>query len=138
VDVRAVAGADGAAGVAHGAVLCALAEALVGEDDAELARARNAALSALGPAGLVDAVAVASNFERMVRIADATGIALDGPLELATQDLRAELGLARFGSSANTPARGWLGRLAGRALAPAARAALWAAARLAHRRRSGE
>jgi hypothetical protein len=120
VDVRAVTDPAAAAssGVAHAETLLAFADALVGADEAALTRARADLAERLGPEALVDAAAVASNFERMVRIADATGIPLDGPLEVMSADLRAELDLARFGSSANTPVTGRAKRLLGRALRP--------------------
>jgi hypothetical protein len=103
VDLRAVTDAKVSSGVAHGEVLVALADALVAEDPAALERARERLLAALGPAGFVDAAAVASNFERMVRIADGTGIPLDAPVRLITTELRDELSLGAFRSAANTP-----------------------------------
>lgn len=87
-------------GVAHEEILLALAEAMVGDDEDALVPARARVRETLGPAALVDAAAVASNFERMVRIADATGIPLDSFLEEMTVDLRAELQLARFAPTA--------------------------------------
>jgi hypothetical protein len=90
-------------GVAHEETLLALAEAMVSDDEEALATARARVLDELGPEALVDAAGVASNFERMVRIADATGIPLDSFLDEMTADLRAELNLARFESTANTP-----------------------------------
>ena len=83
-------------GVAHEETLVALAEAMVSDDEQELATARTRVLGELGPEALVDAVGVASNFERMVRIADATGIPLDSFLDEMTVDLRTELHLGRF------------------------------------------
>ncbi len=126
VDLRAVAeaAAAGESGVAHGEVLLALAEAMVRGDDETRTRARERVLSAMGPEALVDAVAVASNFERMVRIADSTGIPLDAPLATVSADLREELHLERFGSAANTPRTGWFGRVLGRLLRPLAMRAL--------------
>jgi len=70
----------------------------------------------------------------MVRIADATGIPLDAPLELLSQDLRDELGLERFGSARNTRAASRLRRGAGRALRPLFHGVLRA---LGRRRRGG-
>jgi hypothetical protein len=90
-------------GVAHEETLLALVEAMVSDDEEALAPARTRVREELGPEALVDAAAVASNFERMVRIADATGIPLDSFLDEMTVDLRAELNLARFESTANTP-----------------------------------
>ena len=51
--------------------------------------------AALGPAAMVDAAGVASNFERMVRIADGTGIELGDQLNQFSADVRATLGLER-------------------------------------------
>ena len=60
-----------------------------------LAQSRAAVVEALGPAAMVDAAGVASNFERMVRIADSTGIELGDLLEQASTDVRDALGLER-------------------------------------------
>ena len=116
--MRAVTDPSVASGVAHGEALVALADALVGEDAAGLERARERLLAALGPAGFVDAAAVAANFERMVRIADGTGIPLDTPVRMVTAELRDQLSLGRFRSAANTPAPLRGQRLLGRALRP--------------------
>jgi hypothetical protein len=125
LDPHAVtAGEVGASGVAHAAALVAFAEAIVGDDDGVLASARAELLDETGPEALVDAAAVASNFMRMVRIADSTGISLDAPMALMSQDLRTELGIDRFGSAANTPPAGPLERALGRVLPPLASAAL--------------
>lgn len=102
--------------VPNGPALGAFAEALVGRDDPALLRARERVRSELGPAGLVDAAAVASNFERMVRIADATGIPLDRSVAALSADLRDALELDRFASSAQTRRLGWLGSGAAAAL----------------------
>lgn len=83
-------------GVAHEEILLALAEAMVSDEEEALAIARTHVRDELGPEALVDAAGVASNFERMVRIADATGIPLDSFLDEMTVDLRADLNLARF------------------------------------------
>ena len=122
-DLHAVtdAKAAGSCGVPHERELLALAEAVVRGDEAELADARRAALAALGPESFVAAAAVASNFERMVRIADATGIPLDAPFDAITVSMRAELGIDAFGSAANTPTVSPARRLVGRALAPLTR-----------------
>ncbi len=105
-------------GVAHADVLVAFSEAVVADDEDALVSARAGVLEAVGSEGFVDAAAVASNFERMVRIADSTGIPLDASLDVMSEDLRQDLDLARFGSSANTPARSAALKLAGHALRP--------------------
>ena len=83
-------------GVAHGAILLAFAEAMVGHDDVALTHVRHAVIEVLSPAALVDAAGVASNFERMVRIADATGIPLDARMAALSQQVRDTLHLERF------------------------------------------
>ena len=113
-------GEAGDSGVAHGDALLAFAGAAVAGDEQALARARAALLERLGPEELVDAAAVVANFQRMDRIADSTGIALDTSLELATGDLRERLGVARFASSANTAAAAPLKRALGRLVEPIA------------------
>jgi len=70
----------------------------------------------LGDAALVDAAAVVGNFERMVRIADGSGIPLDEPMAMITADLREELRIDDYGGAERIrPVRG-LKRLAGRAV----------------------
>ncbi len=115
VDVSAITDpkAADASGIPQAGVLIAFADAVVGHDDAELDRAREAVLEELGAPGLVDSAAVASNFERMVRIADGCGIPLDPPVVMLTKDVRDDLGLDRFTSAANTPGQGFLGRSLG-------------------------
>ncbi len=78
----------------HGAELVAFAEAIVTGAET-LGQSRAAVVEALGPDGMVDAAGVASNFERMVRIADSTGIELGDLLEQASADVRDALGLER-------------------------------------------
>jgi len=111
-------GAASTSGVRHAEELVALAEALVHGDPDELSRARDAVRAALGADAVSDAVAVASNFERMVRIADASGIPLDTPLAAMTEDLRHDLGIDEFSAAAHTPPVTALQRIAARALRP--------------------
>ncbi len=116
--------AAAASGVAHAEALVGFADALVGRDEDVLELARARLLEEVGPEGLVDAAAVAANFERMVRIADSTGIPLDGPLDVMSADLRQLLHVDRFGSSANTPVAGAAKRVTGSALRPLLRGLL--------------
>jgi hypothetical protein len=124
----------GPVGVPHERELVALAEAVAGGDDAALAEARHNAIAALGAESFVAAAAVASNFQRMVRIADATGIPLDAGLNELSAGIREEIGIDAYGSSANTPALSAGRRLLGRALEPAARFVLPVVAALSKRR----
>jgi len=119
----------GDAGIAHGEKLARFAEAAVSGDPAELATARDALRDAAGSPALVDAAAVVGNFERMVRIADGTGIPLDGVVEALSGDFREELGLEGYAS------RRLLGTGAiARALAPLLRGAFRFGLGLAGRR----
>jgi hypothetical protein len=118
VDARAITddALAAASGVDHAEALLAFADAAVsGEPDA-LSGARERLRAAVGAEGLVDAAAVVANFERMVRIADSTGIPLDTPVVVMTTDLRDDLELLRYRSASNTPEPGALARTAGAAL----------------------
>ena len=96
-DLTAVTGGGaGDAGVPSGGLLIEFAEAVLGEDDARLARARAELGAAVGAAGLVDAAGVVGLFNAIDRIADATGIPLEEQKAQASADFRAALGLDRF------------------------------------------
>ena len=104
VDLSAVNGeATGETGVEHGGELVRFVEAVLGTDEAELASARRALRAVLRPEAFVDACAVIGAFSVVDRIADATGIPLDGEMRELSAEVRAQLDLARFASSANTP-----------------------------------
>ena len=100
------------------APLLAFAEVALGDDAQAITTARDNVTEALGEAAMIDAAGIIANFQRMVRIADSTGIPLDPPVVMMTQDLRADLGLNEYASAANTPTLGWGQRLMGRMLAP--------------------
>ena len=102
VDLRAVVDARVESGVPQGALLGRFAEALVRRAP-ELTALRERIRAELGEAALVDAAGAAANFQRMTRIADGLGIPLDEGLAEASADIRADLDLGRFASSANTP-----------------------------------
>ena len=105
VDVGAVRDAPPAgSGVEHGAELLAFTDAAMRGEGAAAEGSRLRAL--LSPDAFVDVAAVIGSFNVVDRIADATGIPLDPPLAAMSGDLRRELNLARFASSANTPAAG--------------------------------
>ena len=95
-------------GVEHGALLVAFAEAMAGDDDDALTHVRHAVIEILSSAVMVDAAGVASNFERMVRIADTTGIQLDARMEVLSQEVRDALHLERFMPRVHCPSgSGW-------------------------------
>jgi hypothetical protein len=95
-DLSAVIGATEGGGVPDGNLLIAFAEAVLGEDDRALARARQALIEAAGPSGLVDAAAVVGLFNAIDRVADVTGIPLEPEKAAASGDFRAALDLDRF------------------------------------------
>jgi hypothetical protein len=118
VDVQAVVeGAATDSGVTAGAELLGFAES-VQTDAADLEDRRRAVQAALGDVALVDAAAIVANFQRMVRIADGTGIPLDKPVAVLSADLRDTLNLDTFGSAQRTPRVGRMARLLGRLLRP--------------------
>lgn len=113
-DLRAVTEGTKAAdsGVTHGDEFVAFAEAAVGRDSAALATARDALRTAAGPEALVDAAGVVGNFERMVRIADCTGIPLDAPIAALSEDFRDDIGLDDFVTAERIQHLGAFGRAA--------------------------
>ena len=103
-DLAAVNGdVAGDAGVEHGALLVAFAEAVMRGDAGDVQRERDSLCAATSPETVVDVAAVIGAFNVVDRIADATGIPLDPFLAAASQEVRKELDLARFASSANSP-----------------------------------
>ena len=89
--------------IKYGLELAAFAEALALRDETALTVAREALLDVAGPAVLVDTAGVAANFQRMVRIADSTGIPIDEhSYNPVANGVREELDLARFHSANNS------------------------------------
>jgi hypothetical protein len=83
---------DDGVGIPDGRLLLDFATA-AHRGDPDLPAARRALLAAVGPAGLLDACLTVGVFNGLTRVADATGIPLDGGTLAATTDARAELGL---------------------------------------------
>lgn len=90
---------DEVTGVAYGAELIAYADAVVARSP-EVTQTREAVRKSLGDAAVVDVAAVIANFQRMVRIADGTGIPLGEELDLRSAGLRHEIGINDFASAA--------------------------------------
>ena len=117
LDVRAIRDGGGAeSGIQNGAELVAFSDACVDGDPAAVAEARRRLEAVAGPEPVVEAAATIGNFERMVRIADGTGIPLDGMMRTLSHGLEEELDLVAFGSAANSPERGALTRIGQRVL----------------------
>jgi hypothetical protein len=118
VDLQAIRNSDTDSGVPHSVALTTFAEAAVRGTPEELVAARDRLREEAGAEAVVDAAAVIGNFQRMVRIADGTGIPLDKPIAVFSVDMREELGLDAFGAAANTPAVHPALRMVGRVVRP--------------------
>ena len=103
IDLRVVLGENpDQCGIANAATLTAFVETFMVHDKAALAAVRDALITEMGAEAMVDTAAVTANFQRMTRIADATGIPLDEQMHQMTQDIQQKLGLKRFPSARNT------------------------------------
>ena len=89
-------------GVPNSHELLQFTNACLGDDAAALAATRQALVDNMGSGALVDTVGVISNFQRMVRIADATGIPSADAMLVMSEDLREQLGINRYVSAANS------------------------------------
>lgn len=89
-------------GVPNSHELLQFANTFIGDDTAAFSAARIALAEKMGAEAMVDAAGIASNFQRMVRIADATGIPTEAPMLVMSEDLCAQLGIDQFGSAANS------------------------------------
>jgi hypothetical protein len=90
-------------GIPHGDLLVAFADA-AHRDTPDLPAARAAVVEVAGDHGLVEAALTVGVFNGLTRVADATGIALDGGTLAATTDARAALGLNAMPAARNTAA----------------------------------
>jgi hypothetical protein len=98
-DMDVIASGDGDAGLPHGEELVAFAEAIARFDPAALDAARQRLVDVGGEAFMIDAAAVAANFEMMTRVADGTG-ARHAPSTAAQRNAIGErLGIAGFTSA---------------------------------------
>ncbi len=89
---------DGDGGIPDGRLLIEFAEAVIGDDDAQLTEARGRLMQTLGGAALVDAAGVVATFNAIDRVADATGTPIDEVRIETSIELRAALGIERFPS----------------------------------------
>jgi len=82
--------------------LLEFAEAVIGPDRARLDAARNALAETLSRPTVTGASAIAGNFSKNDRIANAIGIPVDPNDLQPTKEMRAQLGLNDFKSAQNT------------------------------------
>ena len=97
-DLSLLTGGSGDGNIPHGALLVRFAEAVLGEDQA-LPGIRAEIRETLGDAALVDAAAIVATFNAIDRVADATGIPIEGAKAEATADFRSVLGINTFAES---------------------------------------
>ena len=113
-----VAEAEMDTGVASGDRLIGFADAVLEREASNITQKREELERELGRGATVDAAAIVANFQRMVRIADGTGIPLDEPVLMMTQGIREELNINSYNAAANSPDLPLLKKLLGRALGP--------------------
>ena len=119
VDIKGIVEGDGVAtGIPGDKALLAFAEVCLGDDATAIAGARRQVSEELGEAAMVDSACIIANFQRMVRIADGTGIPLDAQMAAITADLRKDLGINDYSAAQLTPDPGFGARLAARLLKP--------------------
>lgn len=87
---------NGDAGVAHGALLIDLADAVARWRWDDVATLRRRAVDSMGAEATRDAVRVAAGFNGITRVADAIGIRLDSRTADASVELRATIGIDAF------------------------------------------
>ena len=95
-DIAAVTDPDRDSGVHHDRLLRTLAEQTAGSQWTALAATREEAARVMGEQQMVDALVVASAFNGITRVADATGIPLDDNTANSTGALRDAVGLDAF------------------------------------------
>ncbi len=86
--------------IPNGALLVELCDAVQSGDEASMAPLRARVAETMGEDALVDTCAVIGNFQRMVRIADGTGIPLDDLMLSQSSDFRGDLGVEQFAGAA--------------------------------------
>ena len=94
------------AGLKNSKTLIEYADVFMSRDAVLLAVVCEKLEKEMGPQALVDAAGVASNFQRMVRIADGTGIPVDPGNYDMKADLIEQLDLKQYESAKNTLDRG--------------------------------
>jgi len=98
VDLTAVATGSDEVGIEHSDVLVRFATACAERDDDSLGQARQSLADRTDQAFMVDAAAVAANFEMMTRLADSTGAALSPERIESSASAIGAMGAAEFTS----------------------------------------
>lgn len=105
IDLQIVNGSDASEtqGIPFASELANFASAIAERGVEKIARTRDELVQVAGETVMVDAAAVAANFQRMVRIADSMGIPIDEKNIEVGAGIRQDLDLGRFASAENTP-----------------------------------
>ena len=93
---------DADVGVEDEDLLVSIAEAVCAGDPVDLARMRAEAIGCIGTEKFVDAVGIASGFNGITKVANATGIPLDTRTEEVTASLREQIGIDNYSESHKT------------------------------------
>lgn len=102
IDLRAITDRSRSIGNEQGDLLLDYSDAVLGADDVRLRQIQQRIIAELGPPALLGAAAIAANFSRNDRIANAIGIPLEREFVEQGADLRALLGIDQFASARNT------------------------------------
>ena len=96
-------------GIPHSRALFRFVDSLMSKNPDELAAARELLIEEMGSEAMIDTAGIASNFQRMTRIADSTGLPTkswgDEGLDTMSADLDQALGIDQYISAANSKKR---------------------------------
>ena len=96
-------------GIPHSKALFRFVDSLMSKNPDELAAARVLLVDEMGSEAMIDTAGIASNFQRMTRIADSTGLPTkswgDEDLDTMSADLDQALGIDQYISAANSKKR---------------------------------
>lgn len=96
-------------GIPHSRALFRFVDGILNKNPDELAAARERLVEELGSEAMIDTAGIVSNFQRMTRIADCTGIPTkswgDEDLDSMAADLEQALGIDQYISAANSKTR---------------------------------
>ena len=96
-------------GVPHSRAIFRFVDSFLSKNPDELAAARKLLVEEMGSEAMIDTAGIISNFQRMTRIADSTGIPTqswgDENLDRISADLDQSLGIDQYISAANSKKR---------------------------------
>ncbi len=105
-------------GIPHSKLMIMYTDALVKRDKVAIKASRDALVEAIGAEATVDAAGVISNYTRTVRVSDGTGVPVDAPIQVMSEDLREELKINEFDSAEKTKNMPFIKRMIMKRLVP--------------------